>query len=986
MSKIWYNMGIFFIFMGEVMLMQDNHNFYLNDYSEFIKQANAIIAGSGKNKNYVIMYADLTNFQLINDFYGFIEGDRFLLEFAGFLNKSPRTKLCGRVFSDHFLRLSLFEDDCDIDAITNQYQHKLDEFIRSQEEYHPDSKIAVAAGLCQVKDESEAVVKAIDQANIARKVAKKDNHCKLVWFNQEMQETINKRKSLEIEIQNALRNKLFTFYLQPKVNINTGKIVGCEALARLIKDGRIIYPDQFIEIMEDNETIIDLDFLICEQVCQYLHNRIKENKMLIPISMNMSRMHVYEKDFINKINRIVDKYQIPPYLLEFELTETIILKNLNKVREVSDQLRNAGYRTSIDDYGTGYSGLNIWQDINFDIIKLDRSFITKRELNNNRNDIIIPAIVDICNKLQTTIICEGVETLEQCLYMKRFGCNVVQGYYFSKPINIEEFETLLTETNGQFDLPWNNENFNYISVENISQSEIKAITNSIFNIIPGGVAGFSYDFKLLFLSDTLVDITGYSREELLSGGIEWTRKLFYSEEEFNNIFYHKRLNNRGRNTVVEFKIKAKDGQTIYINMYGGVVDSPEWGTYYLCCFYDITKEKKNELKSIELEENLNILLKNIKGGIGKITVDYKCKILFASDGFYHLVGYSRKEFNQPPINGNVCKIVSLEEGIDCRHLIAQIKNKSSDYIEIPIVCKNGHKIWLTIYFSNLHKENGRLVADVFCVDSTIEHHQELLKKNYLELKNNMDMVIENTPGDIVVIKIKDKQIMTFFLSHGLTKTFGFEKNEMVNIINNENGFDLVHEDDRDNLYKEFMKASKSKGQVNFDYRSYYKNGEIGWHNINANYYHKEDDGTLVYHGIVTEINTLKQNQERLEKIKDRYTFILSILAVDIWHYNIKENIMENLYMDKDSSINLPNDSKVRPEVLIEKDLIFEDDITTYKKMIDSIRNGSKDAREKIHCRIKNGEYNLFDIMMRVNETNPNYVIIIAKNFDKFFRK
>lgn len=380
--------------------MEESHNFYLNDYTEFVKQATDIIESNKNSKNYVIMYADLTNFQLVNDFYGFIEGDRFLLEFAKFLSMSPRTILCGRVFSDHFLRLSLFEDNCDIESVTRNYEQKLETFISSQEEHHPDSKIAVAAGLCPVKLEEKAIIKAIDQANIARKEAKKDNHCKLVWFNEDMQKFINKRKILEIEIQNALRNKLFTFYLQPKVNINTGKIVGSEALARLIKDNKVIYPDQFIEIMEKNETIIDLDFLICQQVCRYLRERIDQGKKLIPVSMNMSRMHVYETGFVARVNKIVNKYNIPPYLLEFELTETVILKNLTKVREVADELRSFGYRVSIDDYGTGYSGMNIWQDLNFDIVKLDRSYITKRESNNNRNNIIIPAIVDICNKLR----------------------------------------------------------------------------------------------------------------------------------------------------------------------------------------------------------------------------------------------------------------------------------------------------------------------------------------------------------------------------------------------------------------------------------------------------------------------------------------------------------------------------------------------------------------------------------------------------------
>ena len=137
--------------------MEESHNFYLNDYTEFVKQATDIIESNKNSKNYVIMYADLTNFKLVNDFYGFIEGDRFLLEFAKFLSMSPRTILCGRVFSDHFLRLSLFEDNCDIESVTRNYEQKLETFISSQEEHHPDSKIAVAAGLCPVKLEEMCI-------------------------------------------------------------------------------------------------------------------------------------------------------------------------------------------------------------------------------------------------------------------------------------------------------------------------------------------------------------------------------------------------------------------------------------------------------------------------------------------------------------------------------------------------------------------------------------------------------------------------------------------------------------------------------------------------------------------------------------------------------------------------------------------------------------------------------------------------------------
>lgn len=858
--------------------MEESHNFYLNDYTEFVKQATDIIESNKNSKNYVIMYADLTNFQLVNDFYGFIEGDRFLLEFAKFLSMSPRTILCGRVFSDHFLRLSLFEDNCDIESVTRNYEQKLETFISSQEEHHPDSKIAVAAGLCPVKLEEKAIIKAIDQANIARKEAKKDNHCKLVWFNEDMQKFINKRKILEIEIQNALRNKLFTFYLQPKVNINTGKIVGSEALARLIKDNKVIYPDQFIEIMEKNETIIDLDFLICQQVCRYLRERIDQGKKLIP------------------------------------------------------------------------------------------------------------AIVDICNKLQTTIICEGVETLDQCLYMKRFGCNVVQGYYFSKPVSTVEFEKLIDETDGKFNLPWNKDDFKYTSVDNISQSEIKAITNSIFNFIPGGVAGFSYELELLFVSDSLVELSGYSREELLSGGIEWPKKLFYSEEEFKHVFYHNGLADRSSKNLVEFKIKAKNGKTVYINMYGGLVDSPEWGSYYLCCFYDVTNEKVNELKSHELQENINSLLKNINGGIGKMTLDGKGTILFASDGFYKTIGYTRTDFNQPPINNDLSQIVSKEAYFLCNHVIEQIKAGKIDYFEVEVNSKTAQKIWLTIYFSNIHRENGKLVADVFCIDSTVDHQQMMLEQHCNEMEDNLNIVIENTPGDIVVIKIKDDHITTKFLSHGLSKIFDFEQSELTDILKHNKGFDLVYEDDREVLAKQFIELSKQKSCVNFDYRSYYKNGKVSWHNINANFYRQEEDGTIIYHGIITNINTLKEQQERAEKLKDRYNFILSVLAVDVWNFDVRNNRMDSLYMDDKFSIDLPKGAKIVPEKLLEDTLILPEDQNKYLNMLTSIRAGQKIAHDKLHCRIKTGEYNLFDLMIRVKDTNSDMAIIMAKNFDQFFNK
>ena len=369
-----------------------------------------------------------------------------------------------------------------------------------------------------------------------------------------------------------------------------------------------------------------------------------------------------------------------------------------------------------------------------------------------------------------------------------------------------------------------------------------------------------------------------------------------------------------------------------------------------------------------------------------MTLDGKGTILFASDGFYKTIGYTRTDFNQPPINNDLSQIVSKEAYFLCNHVIEQIKAGKIDYFEVEVNSKTAQKIWLTIYFSNIHRENGKLVADVFCIDSTVDHQQMMLEQHCNEMEDNLNIVIENTPGDIVVIKIKDDHITTKFLSHGLSKIFDFEQSELTDILKHNKGFDLVYEDDREVLAKQFIELSKQKSCVNFDYRSYYKNGKVSWHNINANFYRQEEDGTIIYHGIITNINTLKEQQERAEKLKDRYNFILSVLAVDVWNFDVINNRMDSLYMDDKFSIDLPKGAKIVPEKLLEDALILPEDQNKYLNMLTSIRAGQKTAHDKLHCRIKTGEYNLFDLMIRVKDTNSDMAIIMAKNFDQFFNK
>lgn len=160
---------------------------------------------------------------------------------------------------------------------------------------------------------------------------------------------------------------------------------------------------------------------------------------MVQTSVNLSRLHIHNPETADIIHSVAQAYEIPSDLLEFELTETILLDEFSGAKQLIDRLRAYGYRVSIDDFGSGYSGINIWQELNFDVLKLDKKFLsTKKELV-YRNEAIVPNMINIAQRLHVQVLCEGVETEEQCLYLKRLGCPTGQGYYFSRPIPPEDF-------------------------------------------------------------------------------------------------------------------------------------------------------------------------------------------------------------------------------------------------------------------------------------------------------------------------------------------------------------------------------------------------------------------------------------------------------------------------------------------------------------------------------------------------------------------
>ena len=252
-------------------------------------------------------------------------------------------------------------------------------------------------------------------------------------------------KNIEAEMQSALLNGEFHVYLQPKVSMITSRVYGAEALSRWIHPVEgLRRPDTYIPILEESGFIVQLDMYMFEEVCKLKARWYEagEEFASIPISINMSRLHLYRKEFVDDLVEIAQRYGINPDELELEITESVYLNDFSELVQVVDKLQKCGFYVSIDDFGSGYSALNMLKDIPVDIIKIDKEFL-QLSANSERGKKVIKNIIILCKELKLNVIVEGVETEEQIQFLTSFGCEIAQGFYYSRPISVADFEAYI---------------------------------------------------------------------------------------------------------------------------------------------------------------------------------------------------------------------------------------------------------------------------------------------------------------------------------------------------------------------------------------------------------------------------------------------------------------------------------------------------------------------------------------------------------------
>ncbi|MDI0325400.1 EAL domain-containing protein [Clostridioides difficile] len=388
--------------------------------------------------NYIIVYFDINNFKMINDTFGYEFGDNLLITIAKALKEElTEGEVYARLSSDYF---AIF---CDYKNGKNKLIRKIDS-IRNNIESNLSIvfEISLCVGIYFVEEGEVDIQKAVNKANMARSVAKGKN-INYAIYNEDVRNKLSEESMILDDIKIALVKNQFEVYYQPKFSLVTGEMIGSEALIRWNHpEHGFISPAVFIPITEKSKLILKIGRFVFERVCNDLSEWKKQGKKIVPVSINLSRVELYQPDIVKFINKTIQMYKLSSDLIEIEITETVAINELNILKNVLNELRKYGFSISMDDFGTGYSSISCLRDMPIDILKLDKSFLNGIE-HDERSRNIAKSIVSLAKSLDLVVIIEGVESKEQAELMKQFGCDLVQGFYFARPMPAKNFLDLL---------------------------------------------------------------------------------------------------------------------------------------------------------------------------------------------------------------------------------------------------------------------------------------------------------------------------------------------------------------------------------------------------------------------------------------------------------------------------------------------------------------------------------------------------------------
>ncbi len=452
-----------------------------------------------RTTEWCMLAIDIENFKLFNEWYGHESGDLLLAQMGGILKREEERcgGVAGYMGQDDFCML------CPYDMKSIEQLHtRLHRLIMSR---GTSVGFLPAFGISLPSGKKESVAALLDHATLAGSQVKGDYHTRIRLYDPALGNLAEMEFHLLADFQRALKNHELYFCLQPQCVVSTGLIVGAESLARWrLPSGEQVSPERFVPILEKYGFVTDLDEYIWEDVCRWLRRWISDGHDPVPVSINVSQVDFFAIDVPEYIEHLTNKYELPKELLKIEITESAYVNDTDIIRESAQRLRDKGFLILMDDFGSGYSSLNMLRQLNVDVIKLDAQFLHLNEADNKKGIHILETVVNMTKTIAIPIIVEGVESPEQADFLEKLGCRYIQGYYYYHPLQVSEFEKLIADKKNI-----DPQGFQFTSNQQFSVREFmdqNIYSDSMLNNILGAAAFYCWNEK------GRVDIVRYNEQ------------------------------------------------------------------------------------------------------------------------------------------------------------------------------------------------------------------------------------------------------------------------------------------------------------------------------------------------------------------------------------------------------------------------------------------------------------------------------------------
>lgn len=390
------------------------------------------------------VYFNLRHFSSINDRFGRDCATNIMRLFIhGIQEKILYEECICRVGGDNFV--VLFKKD-NLNIIKNYLSgmpitfNDVDETVT----------VTTTAGYYMIPEATESATDVMDRISTAYQLAKSVYKRPFLFYDDEIMQHQTHVKEIEMMFPSAIENEEFKVFYQPKTQLNNYQLAGAEALCRWFRNGKVISPGEFIPVLEGSKAICTLDFYMLDHVCRDIRRWLDEGREAVKVSVNLSRLHLGDEDLLESILRIIDKYKVPHHFIEIELTETTTDVDYKELKKIVYGLREQDISTSVDDFGVGYSSLNLIREMPWNVLKIDKSFLpTQEEEDKDPSKVkMLRHIITMSQDLGLECIVEGVETAEQVKLLKDCKCYLAQGFYFDRPLPVKEFEQKLESAAG----------------------------------------------------------------------------------------------------------------------------------------------------------------------------------------------------------------------------------------------------------------------------------------------------------------------------------------------------------------------------------------------------------------------------------------------------------------------------------------------------------------------------------------------------------